>query len=91
MELKAYGRMLRLKGPFRNDENEFDWSKFKPKSTFNLRNKDAAIEIHLCILEVKLMNIEIPQNKYNNLTREKRSAVYNLKNEKSIVSNSVDK
>ena len=24
MELKAYGRMLRLKGPFRNDENEFN-------------------------------------------------------------------
>ena len=37
------------------------------------------------------MNIEIPQNKYNNLTREERSALYNLKNEKNIVIKSADK
>ena len=68
MELEAYGRMLRLKWHFRNDEKEFDRKRFKPKSTFNPRNKDAAIEIYLSSLEEKLMNIEIPQNKYNNLT-----------------------
>ena len=44
MELETYGRMLRLKWHFRNDEIEFDQNKFKPKSTFNPRNKDAAIE-----------------------------------------------
>ena len=69
--------MLLLKWHFRNDEKEFDRYKFKPKSTFNPRNKDAAIEIYLSSLEGKLMNIEISQNKYNNLTREKRSALYN--------------
>ena len=37
------------------------------------------------------MNIEIPQNKYNNLTREERSALYNLKNDKNIVIKSADK
>ena len=37
------------------------------------------------------MNIEIPQNKYNNLTREERSALYNLKNHKNIVIKSADK
>ena len=31
------------------------------------------------------MNIEIPQSRYNNRTREKRSARYNLKNDKNIV------
>ena len=55
MELEAYGRMLRLKWHFRNDEKEFDRKRFKPKSIFNLRNKDAAIEIHLSSFEEKLM------------------------------------
>ena len=63
MELEAYGRMLLLKWHFRNDEKEFDRKRFKPKSTFNPRNKDVAIEIYLSGLEEKLMNIEIPQNK----------------------------
>ena len=79
LELEAYGRMLHLKWCFRNDEKEFDRSKFKPKSTFNPRKKDAAIEIYLSSLEEKLMNIEIPQRKYNNLTRQERSVLYNLK------------
>ena len=91
MELEAYGRMLRLKWHFRNYEKKFDRNKFKPKSTFNPRNKDAAIEIYLSSLEEKLMNIEIPQSKYNNLTREERSALYNLKNDKNIVIKSADK
>ena len=47
MEIEAYGRMLRLKWHFRNDEKKFDRNKFKLKSTFNRRNKDAAIEIYL--------------------------------------------
>ena len=37
------------------------------------------------------MNIEIPQNKCNNLTREEQSALYNLKNDKNIVIKSADK
>ena len=91
MELEDYGRMLRLKWHFRNDEKQFDRNDFKPKSTFNTRNKDAAIEIYLSSLEVKLINIEILQNKYNNLTREERSALYHLKNDKNIVIKSADK
>ena len=60
MELKAHDRMLRLKWHFRNDEKEFDRNKFKLHSTFNLRNKDAAIEIYLSSLEEKIMKIENP-------------------------------
>ena len=37
------------------------------------------------------MNIEIPQNKYNNLTREERRALYDLKNDKNIIRKSADK
>ena len=42
-------------------------------------------------LEEKLMNIEIPPNKYNNLTREERSTLYKLKNDKNIVIKRADK
>ena len=60
MELEAHNRMLRLKWHFRNDEKEFDRNKFKLHSTFNPRNKDAAIEIYLSSLEEKVMKIENP-------------------------------
>ena len=83
--------MLRLKWHFRNYKKKFDQNKFKPKSTFNSRNKDAAIEIYLINLEEKLTITKIPQNKYNSLTREERSALYNLKNDKNIVIKSADK
>ena len=84
IELEAFGRMLRLKWFFRDDEKEFNPDKFKPKSTFNPRNRDDAIEIYLSSLEEKLMNTEFPKGKYNNLTREKRGALFDLKNDKNI-------
>ena len=37
------------------------------------------------------MSIKISQNKYNNLTREERSALYHLKNDKNIVIKRADK
>ena len=76
--------MLRIKLHFRNDEKEFDRNKFKPKSIFNLRNKEASIEIYLNSFEEKL-EIEIPQNKYSNFSSGEQSTLYNLKNDKSIV------
>ena len=68
MELEALGRILRLKWHFRNEENEFDLGEFKSKSNFSRRNKDASIEVHMSSLEEKLMKIEIPKDKYSNLT-----------------------
>ena len=76
---------MRLKWHLRNDEKEFEGKSFKPKSTFYPRDKDAAIEINLSSLDKKFMNVEIPQNKYNNLTREEWRALYDLKNDKNIV------
>ena len=61
---------------FRNEGNEFDLDQFMPKSTFSPRNKDAAIEIYMTSLEEKLMKIEIPKDKYNNLTSKERQASY---------------
>ena len=36
-------------------------------------------------LEEKLMKIDIPKNKYNNLTSKERQALYDLNNNKNIV------
>ena len=60
----------------------FDLYQFKPKSTFNPRIKDTAIEVHMSSLEEKLMKIEIPKEKYNNLTSKEGQALYDLKNDK---------
>ena len=38
-ELAEYGRKLRLMWHFRYDEKPFSQERFKPKSTFNPRNK----------------------------------------------------
>ena len=90
-ELETLDRVLRLKWHFRNEENKFDLDQFKPKSIFNLRNKDAAIEVYMSSLEEKLMKIEIPKDKYNNLTSKERQALYDLKNDKNIVIKGADK
>ena len=58
---------------------------FKSKSKFNPRNKDAAIELYLSSLEEKLMKVEVPKDKFNNLTNSERKALYDLKNDKSII------
>ena len=84
-ELETLGRILRLKWHFRNEKNEFDLDQFKPKSSFNPRNKDAAIEIYMSSLEEKLMKLEIPKDKYNNPTSKERQALYDLKNDKILL------
>ena len=46
-ELKKYGRKLRLMWHFGNDERSFVADRFRPKSSFNPRNKDVIIETYL--------------------------------------------
>ena len=91
MKLEALVRILRLKWHFRNEENEFDLDQFKPKSTLKPRNKDAAIEVYMSSLEEKLMKMEIPKDKYNNLTSKEQQVLYDLKNNKNIVIKGIDK
>ena len=76
---------------FRNDERTFTAEKFRPKSSFNSRNKDAIIETYLSCLEERLLDIEIPSKRYNNLTEGELDALYNLKNDPSIIIKGVDK
>ena len=45
---------------FRNDKRIFDCNKkFRPKFTFNPKNKDVIIETYLSPLEEKLLDIDI--------------------------------
>ena len=48
---------------------------FKPKSKLNPRNKHAAIELYLSSLEEKLTKVEVPKDKFNNLTNSERKAL----------------
>ena len=52
---------------------------FKRKPKFNPRNNDAAIELYLSSLEEKLMKVEVPKDKFNNLTKSERKAFMILK------------
>ena len=90
-ELEEYGRKLRLMWHFRNDERTFSTEKFRPKSSFNLRNKDTVIEIYLSCLEERLLDIEIPSKRYKNFTKEERDALYSLKGDSTIIIKGADK
>ena len=59
---------------FRNDERAFASDKCRPKSSFNLRIKDAIIESYLSYLEERLL--EIPSKRYNILTEDERNTLY---------------
>ena len=83
-ELEEYGRKLRLMWHFVAD-------RFRRKSSFNPRNKDVLIETYLSCLEERLLDIEIPSKRFNNLTKEEREALYSLKDDPSIIIKGADK
>ena len=76
---------------FRNDEKPFSYEKFRPTSTFNPRNKDTAIETYLSSLEERLLDIDISSKRFNNLTKEERNALYNLRDDPTIIIKGADK
>ena len=76
---------------FRNNEKPFPYEKFRPKSTFNPRNKDTVIETYLCCLEERLLEIDISSKIFKNLTREERNALYNLRDDPTIIIKGADK
>ena len=88
--LEIFGRTLRLKWHYRNDERTFDPNPFRPKSKFNPSKNDAAIELHLSHIEEKLLSSTEIKHSYYNLTREERQATYNLKKDQSIVIKEAD-
>ena len=90
MELEAFGRVLYLKWNFRNENKDIHRDMFTPKSKVNPRNKDVIIKQYLSSLKEKLMKVEIPKGKFNNLTNSERKALYDLKNDENIEIKSAD-
>ena len=43
-------------------------------STLNPKNKDAIIETYLSFLEENFLDIDIPKDKFDNLSKEERDA-----------------
>ena len=76
---------------FRNDELTFSTNKFRPKSSFNPRRKDTLTETYLSYFEERLLDIEIPSKRYNNLTKEERDALYSLRDDSTIITKGADK
>ena len=89
-ELEKFGRRLRLKWHFRNEDNIHIINPFKKKSKFNPKWKDVAIEYYLSRLEEDILAIDTKLN-YANLTREEREALKTLRDDTSIVIKEADK
>ena len=76
---------------FRNDKQTFSNDKFRPKFSFNPRNKDTLIETYLSCLDERLLDIEIPSKRDNNLIKEECDALYSLRDGSTIIINGADK
>ena len=74
---------------FRNDERLFS-QKFRPKSTFNPKSKGTVIETSFSSLEKRLLDIDISSKRSNNLTKEERNALYNLRDDPIIIIKGAD-
>ena len=62
-----------------------------PQPTFNPKNKDVIIETYLSSLEERLLDTDIPKDKFNNLSKEERRDLYSLKNDNTKVIKGADK
>ena len=89
-ELEHFGRKLRLKWFFRNDECQFSINPFKQKSKFNSGKNDAAIEFYLSRVEEEILSLE-KNISYSNLTTGERNALYPLRDDTSIIIKEADK
>ena len=89
-DLERFGRNLRLMWHFRDEEEEFSYNPFRPKSKFNPKGNDAAIEIYLSRLEEEILAIDT-NIQYSNLTRDERKALNTLKGDTSIIIKEADK
>ena len=89
-EVEVFGRKLRLKWHFRNEESTGIFNPFRRKSKFNPKGKDAAIEIYLSRLEEEILGIDTRLS-YSNLSREERQAMQSLRDDSSIVIKEADK
>ena len=89
-ELENFGRKLRLKWSFRNDERQFNINPFKQKSKFNPRKNDSAIEFYLSRLDEEILSLD-KKISYSNMTKGERNDLHSLKDDTSIIIKEADK
>ena len=90
MDLESFGRPLPLKWHFRESEDFSEYPAFRPRSKFNPRHKDAAIELYFSKLEEKLMSISAQGNNFSNVSREESKAINSLRSDRTIVVKEAD-
>ena len=89
-ELENFGRKLRLKWFFHNDEHQFNINPFKQKSKFNPGKNDAASEFSFSRLEEEILSLD-KNISYSNLTKGERNALYSLRDDTLIIIKETDK
>ena len=57
----------------------------------NPRNKDTVTETYLSSLEERLLGIDISSKRFNNLAKEERNELYNLRDDPNIMIKGADK
>ena len=89
--LEVFGRKLRLKWHFREQENHSPIDPFVEKSKFNPKG-DAMIEVYMSCLEEKILEMaDSFKPTFKNLTKEEKEALDRLQNDTSIVIKEADK
>ena len=84
------GESLDLIGIFVTKKKAETFNRFRPKSKFNPKGKDAAIEIYLSRLEEAILAL-YTNVKYSNITKEEREALMSLQKDTSIIIKEADK
>ena len=81
MELEEYWRKIQLMWlMLRKDEKPFPYEKFRPKSTFNSRDKDTVSS-----REERLWSVGMSSKRFNNLTKKELNSLYNLRGDPTII------
>ena len=91
IDLENFGRRLRLKWWFKDEEDFSEILVFRPRSKFNPRHKDVAIGVYLSKIEDEIMKLSAVGKNFSNLTREEISALNGLKFDRTIVIKEADK
>ena len=76
---------------FRNDERSFAADRFRPKSSFNPRNKESSQRHVLAACKKDYQTLRFLLKDLTILQKEEREALYSLKDDPSIIIKGADK
>ena len=74
------------------DQKNFKYGHFLPSASLPLIQRIwTLLQTHLSCLEERLLDIETPSRRYENLIKQERNAFYNLKDNTNIIKKGTDK